>query len=110
MQMAFADPNASLNAHKRIGEQIADAVAATKTRGLSSETPRDCLVAVGLDPGMVTRYPYQFCGGQPQRSAIARALAARSDLLVAGEPISALDASSQAEVASMMREVLEPPL
>ncbi|WP_394216199.1 ATP-binding cassette domain-containing protein [Brachybacterium vulturis] len=105
MQMVFQDPNSSLNPRKRIGDQIADGVAAAKARGLSSDAPGTWLGAVGLDPAMVSRYPHQFSGGQRQRIAIARALAARPDLLVADEPISALDASSQAEVASMMRRL-----
>lgn len=105
MQMVFQDPNSSLNPRKRIGVQIADGVAAAKARGISSDTPGQWLGAVGLDPAMVSRYPHQFSGGQRQRIAIARALAAQPDLLVADEPISALDASSQAEVASMMRRL-----
>lgn len=105
MQMVFQDPNSSLNPRKRVGDQIADGVAAAKSRGLASDGPRHWLGAVGLDPAMVSRYPHQFSGGQRQRIAIARALAAQPDLLVADEPISALDASSQAEVASMMRRL-----
>ncbi|GAA1287743.1 MAG: ATP-binding cassette domain-containing protein [Brachybacterium tyrofermentans] len=106
MQMVFQDPNSSLNPRKRVGDQIADGVTAARSRGLSSDAPRQWLGAVGLDPDMVTRYPHQFSGGQRQRIAIARALAAQPDLLVADEPISALDASSQSEVASMMRRLV----
>lgn len=105
MQMVFQDPNTSLNPRKRIGEQIADGIAAAKARGITSQDPQHWLRAVGLDPAMVSRYPHQFSGGQRQRIAIARALAAQPDLLVADEPISALDASSQSEVASMMRRL-----
>lgn len=105
IQMVFQDPNSSLNPRLRIGDQIADGVHAAKRRGLPSPGPEHWLDAVGLDAAMAPRYPHQFSGGQRQRIAIARTLAARPDLLVADEPISALDASSQASVAAMMRKL-----
>lgn len=105
VQMVFQDPNSSLNPRKPVGVQIADGSRAAQARGLDPEDPRAWLEAVGLDAEMASRYPHQFSGGQRQRVAIARALAARPDLIVADEPISALDASSQASVAAMMRRL-----
>ena len=117
MQMIFQDPNSSLNPRKRVGAQIADGIAASRLRGRRDSdqdpsrdvsqrvAPGDWLEAVGLDAAMVSRYPHQFSGGQRQRIAIARAIAAQPDLIIADEPISALDASSQAAVAKLMRRL-----
>ena len=106
MQMVFQDPNSSLNPRKRVAAQVADGVAAARARGASG--PQEAghwLEQVGLDRALAARYPHQLSGGQRQRVAIARSIAARPDLIVADEPISALDASSQAGVAAMMRRL-----
>ena len=105
MQMVFQDPNSSLNPRKRVGAQIADGIAAARHRGAEGSAPLEWLEAVGLSPTLADRYPHQLSGGQRQRVAIARSIAARPDLIVADEPISALDASSQASVAAMMRRL-----
>lgn len=105
IQMVFQDPNSSLNPRIRVAQQIGDGARAARSRGLSSDSAEQWLKAVGLSPTLASRYPYQLSGGQRQRVAIARALAARPDLIVADEPISALDASAQSSVAAMMREL-----
>jgi peptide/nickel transport system ATP-binding protein len=105
MQMVFQDPNSSLNPRRRIGDQIGDGVHAAVARGDAASDPADWLERVGLNPRGVKRYPHEFSGGQKQRIAIARALAARPRMLVADEPISALDASTQTSVAALMREL-----
>ncbi|MGW4639692.1 ABC transporter ATP-binding protein [Sphaerisporangium sp. NPDC004334] len=102
IQMVFQDPYASLNPRRRVGAQIADGLAAAGDR---ETTPAGMLERVGLPGHMAERYPHEFSGGQRQRIAIARALAARPSLLIGDEPISALDASAQAQVATLMRNL-----
>ena len=77
IQMVFQDPYASLNPRRRVGEQIGDGVRAAVARGESASEPADWLERVGLDPRCRGHYPHEFSGGQQQRIAIARALAAR---------------------------------
>jgi peptide/nickel transport system ATP-binding protein len=105
IQMVFQDPNSSLNPRRRIGDQIGDGVRAAVARGQAASDPADWLERVGLDSLAVARFPHEFSGGQKQRIAIARALAARPRILVADEPISALDASTQTSVAALMRSL-----
>lgn len=105
IQMVFQDPNSSLNPRVRVGQQVSEGIATALARGEAGSVPEEWLERVGLPTAMVGRYPSELSGGQRQRVAIARALAARPDLLVADEPISALDASSQASVADMMRRL-----
>ncbi|GAA3670346.1 ABC transporter ATP-binding protein [Microbacterium marinilacus] len=106
IQMVFQDPSTSLNPRRRVGDQIADGVRAAAARGAQASRPAEWLERVGLDPAWVSRWPHQLSGGQKQRVAIARALAARPRLLVADEPISALDASTQSSVARLMRDLV----
>jgi len=108
IQMVFQDPYGSLNPRRRVGAQITDGLRAAAQRGDAStpdlpDSPEHFLTRVGLTAAAAQRHPHEFSGGQRQRVAIARALAARPRLLVGDEPISALDASAQAQVATLMR-------
>jgi oligopeptide/dipeptide ABC transporter ATP-binding protein len=103
LQMVFQDPYASLNPRRRIGDQIADGLA----NGLGGRSGRQARVGellerVGLPGAAAERFPHEFSGGQRQRIAIARALAPDPALIVADEPISALDASAQASIANLL--------
>ncbi|MFG6192147.1 oligopeptide/dipeptide ABC transporter ATP-binding protein [Nonomuraea sp. JJY05] len=102
IQMVFQDPYASLNPRRRIGDQIADGL---RTSADTASSPADLLERVGLPRDFAGRHPHEFSGGQRQRIAIARALAARPRLLIGDEPISALDASAQSQVARLMRDL-----
>ena len=106
MQMVFQDPFASLNPRQRVGDIIAigPMIQGVKREQAVAEA-RDLLSLVGLKPEAADRYPHEFSGGQRQRIGIARALAVKPKLIVADEPVSALDVSVQKQVLELLAEL-----
>lgn len=114
VQMIFQDPFSSLNPRRRVGISVAEPLLLAERaagrrigRARLRRAASDMLERVGLSAEYYDRYPHEFSGGQRQRVAVARALIAGPRLLVCDEPVSALDASVQAQVLNLLRDVQE---
>lgn len=109
MQMIFQDPYSSLNPRMTVGSIIGEALTIHRLATGSQKVKRiqELLSEVGLNPGSIKRFPHEFSGGQRQRIGIARALAVEPEVIIADEPVSALDVSIQSQVINLLERLQE---